>query len=52
MEKIQALSELETLLAKIFTKSFKEKLDGNVISKDIVHTIGYRTLNKSPIIKL
>ena len=52
MENIQALNKLDILLANINTKSCKEKVDEIVQANDIIHIIGYRSLNKSLIIKL
>ena len=52
MENIQALNKLEILLANINTRSCKEKIDEIVNTNDIIHIIGYRSLNKSLIIKL
>ena len=52
IEEIQALNKLEILLANINTKSCKEKIDKIVNTNDIIHIIGYRSLNKSLIIKL
>ena len=52
IENIQALNKLEVLLANINTKSCKEKIDELVNTNDIIHIIGYRSLNKSLIIKL
>ena len=52
IEKIQALNKLEILLANINTRSCKEKIDEIVNTNDIVHIIGYRSLNKTLIIKL
>ena len=50
-ENIQALNNLEILLASIIMKSCK-KTDNVVNTNDIKHIFGYRTLNKSSIIKL
>ena len=52
IEIIQALNNLEILLANINTRSCKEKIDEIVNTNDIIHIIGYRSLNKSLIIKL
>ena len=52
IENIQALNKLEILLANINTRSCKEKIDELVNTNDIIHIIGYRSLNKSLIIKL
>ena len=52
IENIQALKKLEILLANINTKSCKEKIDEIVNTNDIIHIIGYRSLNKTLIIKL
>ena len=52
IENIQALNKLEILLANINTRSCKEKIDEIVYTNDIIHIIGYRSLNKSLIIKL
>ena len=49
---IQALNKLEILLANINTRSCKEKIDEIVNTNGIIHIIGYRSLNKSLIIKL
>ena len=50
MENIQALNKLEILLANINTKCCKEKIDEIVNTNDIIHIIGYRSLNKILII--
>ena len=52
IEIIHALNKLEILLANIHSKSRKEKIDEIVNTNDIIHIIGYRSLNKSLIIKL
>ena len=52
IENIQALNKLKILLANINTRSCKEKIDEIVNTNDILHIIGYRSLNKSLIIKL
>ena len=52
MENTQALNKLQILLANINTKCCKEKIDEIVNTNDIVHIIGYRSLNKSLILKL
>ena len=52
IENIQALNKLEILLANINTRSCKEKIDEIVNTNDILHIVGYRSLNKSLIIKL
>ena len=52
MENIEALNKLELLLANIDTKSCKGTKDEIVNTNDIIHIIGYRSLNKSLIIKL
>ena len=52
MENIQALNKLEILLSNINTKCCKEKIDEIVNTNDILHFVGYRSLNKSLIIKL
>ena len=52
MEKIQAINKLEILFANINTKCCKEKIDEIVNTNDIIHIIGYRSLNKRLIIKL
>ena len=52
MENIQALNKLEILLANNNTKSCKEKVYEIVQANDIIHIIGYRSLNRSLIIKL
>ena len=52
IENIQALNKLEVLLANINTRSCKEKIDEIVNTNDILHIAGYRSLNKSLIIKL
>ena len=52
IENIQAIIKLEIILANINTKSCKEKIDEIVNTNDIVHIIGYRSLNKSLILKL
>ena len=52
IDNIQALNKLEILLANINTRSRKEKIDEIVNTNDIIHIIGYRSLNKSLIIKL
>ena len=52
IENIQALNKLEILLGNNNTKSCKEKIDEIVNTNDIIHIIGYRSLNKSLIIKL
>ena len=52
IENIQALNKLEILLGNINTKSCNEKIDEIVNTNDIIHIIGYRSLNKSLIIKL
>ena len=52
IENIQAIIKLEIILANINTKSCKEKIDEIVNTNDIVHIIGYRSLNKSLMIKL
>ena len=52
IENIQALKKLEILLANNNTRSCKEKIDEIVNTNDIIHIIGYRSLNKSLIIKL
>ena len=52
IENIQALNKLELLLANINSRSCKEKIDEIVNTKDILHIIGYRSLNKSLNIKL
>ncbi len=52
IENIQALNKLEILLANINTRSCKEKIDELVNTNDKLHIIGYRSLNKSLIIKL
>ena len=52
IENIQALNKLEILLANINTKSCKEEIDEIVNTNDIIHVIGYRSLNKSLIIEL
>ena len=52
IENIQALDKLEILLANINTRSCKEKIDQIVDTNDILHIVGYRSLNKSLIIKL
>ena len=46
MENIQALKKLEILLANINANSYKEKMDEILNTNDIIHTIGYRSLNK------
>ena len=50
IENIQALNKLEILFANINTRSCKEKIDEIVNTNDILHIVGYRSLNKSPII--
>ena len=50
-EKRQALNKIEKLLANIKTKSCKEKIDEIFNTNDTIHNIGYRSLNKSLIIK-
>ena len=52
IENIQALNKLEILFANINTRSCKEKIDELINTNDILHIIGYRSLNKSLIIKL
>ena len=52
MENIQPLNKLEILLANINTKTCKGKIDEIVNTNDIIHVIGYRSLNKSLIVKL
>ena len=52
MENTQALNKLEFLLANINTRSCKDKIDDIVNTNDIVHIIGYRSLNKILILKL
>ena len=52
IENIQDLNKLEILLANINTKSCEEKIDEIVNTNDIFHIIGYRSLNKTLIIKL
>ena len=52
IENIQALNKLEILSANINTRSCKEKIDEIVNTNDILHIVGYRSLNKSLIIKL
>ena len=52
IENIQALNKLEILLTNINTRSCKEKIDELVNTNDILHSIGYRSLNKSLIVKL
>ena len=52
MENIQALNKLEILLRNINTKCCKEKIDEIVDTNDKLHIVGYRSLNKSLIIKL
>ena len=52
IENIQTLNKLEILLANIDTRSCKDKIDEIVNTNDIIHIIGYRSLNKSLIIKL
>ena len=52
MEKIQAVSKLEILLANINTRSCKEKIDDFVNIIDIIHNIGFRSINESLILKL
>ena len=52
VENIQPLNKLEALLAKTKTKSCREKLDNIDNTNDILQIIGYRSLNKSLIIKL
>ena len=52
MENKQALNKLEILLANINTKCCKEKIDEIVNTNDIVHIVGYRSLNKGLILKL
>ena len=52
IENIQALNKLEILLANINTRSCTGKIDELVNTNDIIHIIGYRSLNKSLIIKL
>ena len=52
IENIQALNKIEILLANINTRSCKEKIDEIVNTNDILHIDGYRSLNKSLIIKL
>ena len=49
---IQTLKKLEILLANNNTRSSKEKIDEIVNTNDIIHIIGYRSLNKTLIIKL
>ena len=52
IENIQALNKLESLLANIITRSCKEKIDDIANTNDIILIIGYRSLNKTLIIKL
>ena len=52
MGNIQALNNIDVLLANIITKSCKEKIDDSVNTNDLLHNIGYRALNKNHIIKL
>ena len=52
LEIIKALNKLEIFSAIFNTRSCKVKIDDIVIRNDIVHIIGYRTLNKSLNIKL
>ena len=52
IENIQALNKLEILLANINMRSCKQKIDELVNTNDIIHIIGYRSLNNSLIIKL
>ena len=52
LENLQALNKLELLLANINTKYCKQKIDEIVNTNDIINNIGYRSLNKSVIIKL
>ena len=52
IENIQALNKLEILLANFNTRSCREKKDEIVNTIDILHIVGYMSLNKSSIIKL
>ena len=52
IENIQALNKLEILLANIITRSCKEKTDEIVNTNDIILIIGYRSINKTLIVKL
>ena len=52
IENIQALTKLEILLANNNTRSCTEKTDEIVNISDKIHIIGYRSLNKSLIMKL
>ena len=52
IEKIQPLIKLEFLLSNINSKSCNIKIDEFINTGDIILIIGYRTLNKSNILKL
>ena len=49
---MQAVNKLEFLLANINAKACNRNIGELVITNDILRIIGYRTLNKSLILKL